>query len=349
VHVLSDTRNRSSFSTVVAATAAFALATLGLGACGGGGGDRLTVYSGRTPNLIQPILDRFSEETGIAVDVLPGNSADLALQIETEGDKSPADVFISQSPGATGYLAGIGRLAKLPGAVLKDVPADFRDADGEWVGLSGRVRVLVYNTDDVNPSDLPDSVLDLTGEEYRGAVGVAPTNGSFQDFVTGMRELIGDDETLTWLEDMVANDVHTYQDNNAILQAVQRGEIPLGLVNHYYNERAKSEDPGTPTQNHLFAAGDPGSMILVTAATVLDTSDHAEDATRLVKFLLSDEAQEYFASETLEYPLAQGVEPAVADLPALDAIAAPHIDLSSLGGGLQRTREMIRDSGLERA
>ncbi len=330
------------------AAVALALAALGLGACGGGG-DRLTVYSGRTSDLIQPILEQFSEETGIAVDFLPGDSADLAVQIETEGDKSPADVFISQSPGATGYLLGKGRLAGLPDDVVARVFEEFRGSGGEWAGISGRVRVLVYNTDDVDPADLPDSVLDLTDAEYKGRVGVAPTNGSFQDFVTGMRALLGDDATLTWLEGMVANDVRTYQNNDAIIEAVQRGEIPFGLVNHYYNERAKNEDPNTPTENHLFADGDPGTMILVTTAAVLDTSDHKDDATRLVEFLLSKEAQEYFAAETFEYPLAAGVEPAIEDLPALDSIAAPRLDLSDLGGGLQRTREMIRDSGLERA
>jgi len=347
--LLSDRRIRSPRQAAAVVTVVVALAALGLVSCGGGGGHRLTVYSGRTSDLIQPILDRFSEETGIAVDLQPGDSADLAVQIETEGAKSPADVFISQSPGATGYLADNDRLAKLPDDVLNQVPAAFRSERGDWVGLSGRVRVLVYNTDDVNAADLPDSVLDLTRAEYRGRVGVAPTNGSFQDFVTGMRGLIGDDKTLAWLEGMVANDVQTYANNDAILLAVRRGEIPLGLVNHYYNEQAKNEDPTTPTENHLFADGDPGTMILVTAATVLGTSDQTEDALRLVEFLLSDEAQKYFATETFEYPLKRGVAPAVHDLPALDAIAAPHIDLSSLGGGLQKTRELIRDSGLERA
>lgn len=334
-----------------AATTAVAVvaASVAIGACGGGGGDRLTVYSGRTSELIQPILERFSDETGIAVDFLAGDSADLAVQIDTEGGKSPADVFISQSPGAMGYLDGEGRLTALPAGVIEQVPERFRGAGGGWVGVSGRVRVLVYNTDEVDPADLPDSVLDLTGDVFRGKVGVAPTNGSFQDFVTGMREMLGDDETLAWLEGMVDNDVRTYENNNAILEAVQRGEIPYGLVNHYYNEQAKSEDPGTPTENHLFADDDPGTMILVTTAGILDTSDQTESARKLVEFLLSEDAQEYFASETYEYPLASGADPAVEDLPSLDSIAAPRLDLSGLGGGLQKTRELIRDSGLERA
>lgn len=326
---------------------AAAMLSLGVASCGGGGGDRLTVYSGRTADLIRPILERFSKETGIAVDFLPGDSADLAIQIDTEGRKSPADVFISQSPGAMGYLDGKGRLAALPRSVLSRVAQRFRGSDGNWVGVSGRVRVLVYNTKMVDPADLPSSVLDLTDARFRSKVGIAPTNGSFQDFITGMRKLEGDERTLAWLKGMVDNKARTFQNNDAILEAVQRGEIPFGLVNHYYNERAKKENPRTPTENHLFADGDPGTMILVTAAGVIDTSDHVKSARRLVEFLLSKEAQSYFATETLEYPLGAGVKPTVEDLPALDSIAVPHLDLSGLGGGLQKTRELIRDSGLE--
>jgi iron(III) transport system substrate-binding protein len=180
-------------------------------------------------------------------------------------------------------------------------------------------------------------------------VGLAPTNGSFQDFVTTMRDLVGDRRTLAWLRAMERNGARTYDNNTAILEAVARGEIELGLVNHYYNEQAKREDPGATTENHFFDAGDPGGVILTTGIGVLDTAgSRRDDAERLVAFLLSDEAQEYFATETLEYPLAGDV-PAPAGIPALRDVRAPTIDLSDLGGGLTRTRELIRDSGLERA
>jgi len=330
---------------VVALAAVAAL----LGACGGGGGDRLVVYSGRTENLVGPLLAQFSEATGTKIDVLYGDSADLAVQIDTEGDRSRADVFISQSPGALGFLDGEGRLLALPESVLSLVEDRFRAADGEWVGLSGRVRVLVYHAREVETSELPASVLDLVEARYDGRVGIAPTNGSFQDFVTGMRVLLGDDATRSWLEGMADNGTRAYANNEAVRQAVQRGEVDFGLVNHYYNERAKAEDPGVPTENHLFGDGDPGSMILATAAGVLDTAgDRRGDAERLVAFLLGEDAQRYFSTETFEYPLAAGVEPAIEGLPPIGQIAAPRLDLSDLGGGLQATREMIRGSGLER-
>lgn len=335
------------FPLCVLGAAALALP---LGACGGGSGDdELVIYSGRTKELVQPLLDDFAEQTGISIAVRYGDSADLAVLIDTEGDSSPADVFFSQSPGAIGFLDNKERLVPLPDDVLGLVPERFRATDGDWVGLSGRARVIVYNAEKTDEADVPDSVFDLTDPQYEGRVGVAPTNGSFQDFVTIMRSMRGDDATLEWLTAMRENGVRTYPNNIAIRDAVERGEIEFGLANHYYNEQAKAENPDVPTENHFLAGDDPGAAILTTAAGILDTAGaRSGDAERFVEFLLSRTSQEYFASETYEYPLASGVEP-VGDLPPLDSLESPDVDLSQLGGGLQRTRELIRDSGLESA
>jgi iron(III) transport system substrate-binding protein len=311
------------------------------------GGDRLTLYSGRTESLIGPLLEDFSEETGIAIDVRYGDSADLALRLDTEGGRSDADVFISQSPGAVGFLDEAGLLAQLDESQLEPVDEQFRSGNDDWVGLSGRVRVLVYNTDLVDESELPDSVLDLTGEEFRGRVAVAPNNGSFQDFVTAMRIELGEDVASGWLDGMAANDSPAYANNVAIVEAVTRGEIPMGLVNHYYLERALAEDPDLPAANHFFAEGDMGSLLITTAVAILEGADQREDAQALVEFLLSAEAQRFFSQETFEYPLARGVDPADT-LPPLSEIPTTTIDLDELGGGLARTAELIQDSGLDR-
>jgi iron(III) transport system substrate-binding protein len=324
------------------------LVVVALPACGGGNGDELVIYSGRTEELIKPLLDDFAKETGTDIRVRFGDSPDLAVLIDTERDRGP-DVFLSQSPGAIGFLDGKGRLRKLQQSVLDKVPEHFRASDGDWVGLSGRVRVIVYNTERTDEAEVPDSVFDLTGEQYRNRVGVPPSNGSFQDFVTIMRSMRGDDATLAWLTALRQNGARTYENNIAVRDAVERGEVDFGLVNHYYNEQAKAENPDAPTENHFLNGDDPGAAVLTTAVGVLDTgADHAADAERFIDFLLSKQAQEYFARETFEYPLAAGARPA-ADLPPLDSIASPKVDLSSLGGGLQRTRELIRDSGLESA
>jgi iron(III) transport system substrate-binding protein len=316
-------------------------------ACGGGDEDRLVVYSGRTSNLIGPLLEDFADESGISIDVRYDDSANLALLIDEEGDRTPADVFVSQSPGAVGYLDAAGRLEALPDDVVSAVPEGDAAADGTWVGLSGRVRTLVYNTDLVDPATLPDSVLDLTDEQYAGQVALAPTNGSFQDFVTVLRDQLGEDEASAWLEGMAAGDPPTFNDNTAIVEAVGRGEVPMGLVNHYYAFRAKAEDPDLPIENHYFPEGDLGSTLLVTAASVVGGTDLEDEAHELVEFLLSTEAQEFFSEETFEYPLAAGTSPNTA-LPPFDQIAKTRVDLDELGGGLERTTELIDESGLNR-
>jgi iron(III) transport system substrate-binding protein len=308
---------------------------------------RLVIYSGRTRNLVEPLLQQFSEDTGIAIDVVYDDSANLALAIDEEGDNTPADVFLSQSPGAIGYLDGKGRLASLPERVLSLVPAELEAGDDAWIGLSGRVRTLVYNTDLVDPGDLPDSVLDLAQPEYAGQVAVAPTNGSFQDFVTAMRIELGEDVAETWLGGMADNDSPTYSNNLAIVQAVGRGEVPMGLVNHYYLHRELAENPDLAAANHFFPSGDLGSLLIVTAASVIEGTDLPDEAERFIEFMLSAEAQRFFADETFEYPLAAGVEPS-GSIPPLSEISTTSIDLDELGGGLEQTTRLIEQSGLSR-
>lgn len=329
-------------STVVAAVVALAAVA---SACSGDDSSRLTVYSGRSKELVGPILERFSDETGIKLDVRYGDSADLALLIETEGADSPADLFYSQSPGAIGYLASIDRLQTLPDDLLDRVDERFRSPSGQWVGVTGRVRVLVYNTDTVDPATLPGSVFDLTDAAFQGQVGVAPSNGSFQDFVTAMRESIGDGETGAWLEAMAANGAKAYANNLAIVDAVARGEITYGLVNHYYNAEILAENPDSPTENHFFADGDLGSLVLVSGVGILDSAERTDDARRLAEFLLSADEQAAFAADTKEYPLAPGVA-GPAGLPALAEIPAPVEDLSEFGATLKETKALIDSSGL---
>ena len=318
---------------------------IGLSACGGGDDTTLTIYSGRSQSLVEPLIDRFAEETGVDVDVRYGDTAELALLIAEEGDNSPADVFFSQSPGAVSFLAQEELLGEIDQASLDLVDQRFRDPDGQWVGTSGRQRVLVYDSEQVDPSDLPDSVLDLTAPRFEGQVAVAPTNGSFQDFVSALRQIEGEDGAKAWLDGMADNDSPTYANNNAIVEAVGRGEVPLGLVNHYYNYRFLEEDPSLASRNYEFEAGDPGALVIPSSATVVAGSDEADEAQQFVEFLLSEESQLYFAEETFEYPLAQGVAAAV-DVTPLEDLSPPSIDIGTLGD-LEATVKLISDSGLE--
>ena len=308
--------------------------------------DVLTVYSGRNESLIGPILELFSEETGIGVEVLYGGTNAIANQILVEGENSPADVFIAQDGGALGALAAAGMLHRLPDATLAHVvdPA-FVSPDGVWTGLSGRARVFVYSPEALEEYglELPNSILDLTGEEWNGLVGWAPTNASFVANVTAMRVLLGEEATADWLAGMIANGVEAYPKNTPIVQATIDGEVVGGLVNHYYLFRFLAEDPDITATLHYFPGGDVGSLINVAGAAILKSTDQPFVALDLVNYLLSDEAQTYFAATTYEYPLVATVDPSV-DVPALADIEAPEIDLSDLDD-LQTTLEMIEDSG----
>jgi iron(III) transport system substrate-binding protein len=293
---------------------------------------------------VAPILERFTDESGVDLDVRYGDTADLALLLAEEGARSPADVFFSQSPGATAYLAERDLLAPLPAELTRRVEARFASPERLWVGVTGRQRVLVYNRELVDPADLPASVFDLTAPRYRGRFGVAPTNGSFQDFVTAVRQARGDAAAAAFLGGLADNGARAYENNVAIVEAVGRGEIPMGLVNHYYNYRAQAEDPGVPSVNHQFAGGDLGGLVLVASISALAATDQPDEAQALVRFLLSEEAQTYFTTETFEYPLARGVRPSP-ELPPLSEIETPETDLGRLAD-LERTAQLIAESGL---
>jgi iron(III) transport system substrate-binding protein len=303
----------------------------------------LTVYSGRNEELVGPLMEQFTAATGIEVEVRYGDTAELAATILEEGANSPADVYFGQDAGALGALENEGVLAELPQESLEQVEERFRSTDGRWVGVSGRARVVIYNTDSVEEAALPASVLELTDEQYRGRVGWAPTNGSFQAFVTAMRVELGDEQTQAWLEGMVANDVQVYEKNTAITEAVGSGEVDFGLSNHYYLYRFLAEDPAFPVENGFFDGGDVGSLVNVAGAGILETTDQPSAAEEFIAFLLSDEAQEYFRTETFEYPLVQGI-PADDRLPAIDTIETPELDLGDIDD-LQGTLELLRTSG----
>ena len=243
-------------------------ALLGVAAgCGGndddaGASDKLVVYSGREEELVEPLFDRFEKETGIDVEVRYGDSAELAATIAEEGDNSPADVFFAQDPGSLGAVEREGLLAELPQAALDRVPARFRDPDGHWVGTSGRSRVIAYNTDALTEDEVPDSVFDLTDPKWKGKIGIAPTNASFQAFVSAMLLELGEERTRAWLEGMKANDPKRYEKNLPVVEAVAAGEIELGLVNHYYLYLAKEENPDATVANHFLTGEDPGALVI---------------------------------------------------------------------------------------
>jgi iron(III) transport system substrate-binding protein len=341
-----------TFRTAAVVTVAALLAT-GLAACGGGsngGGSpaALTVYSGRSEALVGPLIQQFTQETGITVDVRYGNTAQMAAQLMEEGDRSPAHVFLAQDAGALGAVAKAGLFAPLPEEILDRVPAQYRATNGQWVGVTGRARVLAYDSQTLDPADLPASVFDLTAPEWRGRVGVAPTNASFQAFVTAMRVQHGDDRARQWLADLAANDPQIRENNVQIVADIDEGRLAVGLVNHYYVfERAKELGVGIDdlrVRLHFFPDGDTGALVNVSGVGLLSSAADNANARRFIEYLLSPTGQRYFAEQTFEYPLIAGValDPA---LPPLDELEAPDIDLNDLDT-LAATVEMIQQSGL---
>jgi iron(III) transport system substrate-binding protein len=318
----------------------------GGGSAAGDGGDRqLTIYSGRDEELVKPLLDRFQRESGIEVKVRYGETAELAATLREEGDRSPADVFFGQDAGALGALQQSGLLEMLPQETLDKVAVRYRSAEGRWVGTSGRSRVLAYDARELRESALPRSVLDLTKPEWKGRIGWAPTNASFQAFVTGLRRVEGEDGAKRWLEGMQANDVKAFENNIVTRDAIAKGEIDAGLINHYYVLEAIAEEGSDyPVKLHFFGDGDIGSLVNVAGAAVLESSEHKDDARRFVDFLLGAEAQRYFAQDTKEYPLAAGVQ-ADPVLPELASIRQPDLDLSDLDD-LQGTLELLQETGV---
>jgi iron(III) transport system substrate-binding protein len=307
----------------------------------------LTVYSGRSQQLVGPLLECFGKVADVKMDIRYTSSSEEAAQlIATEGSKSPADVFFSQSPGSTGFLEKQGRLVALPADVLDRVPAALVSAADDWVGTSGRVRTLVYNTKELTESDLPASVFDLTDPAWKGRVGVAPSNASFQDFVAAIIALRGEDEARAFLDGLAANNARTYDNNTSIVDAVARGEVQVGLVNHYYALQTLANSPSTPIANHSFDNGDLGNLILAASVSILDTAgDQQTLAEAFVRFLLSDPAQRYFVETVKEYPSVEETELADGQKP-LSELGAPEEDLNLLGGLLDEAVTMIEDSGL---
>jgi len=304
----------------------------------------ITVYSGRSEELVGPLLAQFTEATGIEVQARYGDSAEMANLILTEGENSPADVFFAQDAGALGAVAAEALLAELPAEILDRVDDRFRSPSGEWVGVSGRARVVVYNTDAVSEADLPDSIFGFTDPAWSGRIGWAPTNGSFQSFVTALRVIEGEDRAREWLEGIQANEPNVYDGNAAALEAVAAGEIDVAFINHYYLHQRQAEDPETTAANYFLTDGDPGALVNVAGAGILTTAPNPEGADALVDYLLGPDAQAYFAAETFEYPLIDGVEADPA-LPALSEIGTPDIDLSDLSD-LDGTLMLLQEVGI---
>ena len=333
-------RTRSSALVVAALTV---VATL----TGCGSDADLVIYSGRSEELVGPLIEDMEEQLDVTIDVRYGDSAELAAQLLEEGDATEADLFFSQDAGALSALAQEGRLSTLDEQVLAVVDDHYQDPEGRWAATSARARVVTYDPAQAPEATDFDSVDDLLDESYRGEIGFAPTNASFQSFVTALRITRGEDGARQWLEDFSALEPAAYENNVAVLEAVDEGEISLGLINHYYWYQLQ-EEVGAEAVNakiHYLDSDDAGALVNVAGVGVLTSSEATGLAADAVEFLLSEEGQQYFADETAEYPVRAGIESTTYDLVPLDQVDGAQIDLNDLAS-LDETLELLDEVGL---
>lgn len=304
----------------------------------------LTVYSGRGEALVGPVIAQFERESGLKVSIRYGGTSELATLLTEEGAQSPADVFWAQDGGALGAIAPL--FSDLPAEVNESVAAEFRNAANKWAPTSGRSRTLVYSTERVTEAEMPASISDLTDEKYRGRVAWAPTNGSFQAFVTAFRVAHGEDAARAWLEGMIANDARAYRNNGTQIEAIANGEVDFGLVNNYYLGRYLARDADYPVAQTHFGAGDIGNLLNVAGAGIVAASDNQENARKFIDYLLSPAAQQYITTQGNEYPVIPGLiaNPTLEPFDELQELS-PRVDIDQISD-LEGTLEMLRQVGL---
>ncbi len=305
----------------------------------------IVVYSGRNENFIKPYFDEFEAQTGIKVEARYGDSAELAAQILEEGNNSPADVFLSQDAGAIGAVAAAELLQKLKPESYAEVPTQFTDPNGFWTGITGRARVVAYDPELIEADDVPSTIDNVLQPQWRGLIGIAPANASFQSFVTAMRQVRGDESTLEWLKALAANDPVIYEKNSQMIEAIDAKVIGLSLTNHYYvYEVAESLGKTLTVKNGFFEAGDIGNLLNVSALGILSTSKKTDAAYALLAYFLSAETQQKFVSGTSEYAVLPGVNPP-GDMPKLEDLGIPDVKLGDLSD-VKRTQELLTEAGL---
>ena len=265
----------------------------------------LTVYSSRSQSLVHPLLDRFATDTGIDLQVRYDTTASLVATLNEEGQNSPADVLYLGESSGLAELSQEGRLIDLPSATMDKVDKRFRSPLNQWIGVSGRSKVLVYNTKTIDPArDLPSSIMDFTDPKWKGRIGWSPTHGEWQLTVTAIRLVQGEEKARQWVEGVKANQPRVYPSLIATVQAAADGEIDVGFVNHYYVPRFISQNGSSfGARNAYLANGDAGALIDVAGVGIVKTSKNQETAKRFVDYMLNAESQKYFSTETFEYPL----------------------------------------------
>jgi iron(III) transport system substrate-binding protein len=319
-----------------------------LAACGSSGSSHgtaaITLYNGQHEQTTAALVAAFEKQTGIKVDVRSGDEAELGNQILQEGANSPADVFYTENTPVLEDLREHGLLAPVSSSTLAAVPNRYDSAQDNWVGVSARVSVLVYNTSQIASSELPDSILALAEPKWKGKLGFAPSETDFQPLITSIVKLDGAATAEKWLKGLQTNG-KVYPDNETVVSQVNNGESAIGPINHYYWYRLRDEvgRGGMHSALHYYAPGDPGDLVNVSGAAVLKSSSHQAEAQAFLAFLVSRAGQETIAhSHSYEYPLRPGVSPAAGLRPfaTLHPVALTPAQLGDGSAALQMEQKL---------
>jgi iron(III) transport system substrate-binding protein len=324
---------------LLAGAAALALVTAGCGGSdgssesGAGGKPTLTLYNAQHEDLMKLMVDGFTKETGIKVRMRSGEDPEMANQIIQEGPASPADVFVTENSPAMTLVDGKKLFAKVAADTTAQVPAPYRAADDDWVGFAARSTVLAYNSKQLTTAQLPASIMDVAGPQWKGKVGVAAAGADFQAIVSAVLALKGEAATGQWLKGLKVN-AKVYEGNSAVMKAVNAGQIQAGLIYHYYwyQDRAEGGANSANVELHFFGHKDPGAFVGVSGAGVLKSSHHQAEAQQLVKYLTGRNGQQILArSSALEYSVSPQV-PTNPKLKPLSELDAPEVDIATLNG-----------------
>jgi iron(III) transport system substrate-binding protein len=323
-----------------------------LAACGGsasGSGMSITLYNGQHEQTTDAMVAGFERATGITVNVRNDTEDTLTDQIVTEGSRSPADVIYTENSLPLEFLQSRGLLARVDPSTLARTPSRFNSPKGEWVGVSARVSVLIYNPSLIAKSKLPTSALQLADPRYKGELAFAPGETDFQPIITSMDHTYGAAATLTWLEGIKANaGSHIYPDNETIADEVNRGAVAFGVVNQYYWYRMRAEIGASNVHSAItyFAPHDPGYVLDISGAAVLRSSGHMAAAQRFLAYLVSTQGQEVIAAHSIsfEYPIASGVTTAQHETP-FDKLQPNSITIPELGDG-SAAISLLKHAGL---
>jgi iron(III) transport system substrate-binding protein len=293
--------------------------------------------------LVGKLFEQIPADAPFRVEVQYGKTAEMVTRLVTEGEQSPADVIFAQDSGHLGALAERDVLAPLPESVLTQIDPQFRDTNGRWIGTSGRLRVLVYDSKKLGPDDLPKTLSELSDAKWKGKLGWAPTNGSLHAHLSALRHAWGEEKTKEWLQAVEANAPTRYPKNSPQVAAANEGAIELGWVNHYYLHRLDKDD--RTAKNWSFpTAGDPGNMLMVAGVGIRKGTPNEQAALAFIEWLVSESSQNYFAQQGFEYPTRPGV-PTHTDVPALTPGQLATVDQNHLAD-LGPTREMLTELGL---